>query len=248
VSRLRTFARTTTKRSARSSSPMSACSTRWATRTRTIARLRKILFGPKTEKTAAVTGRPLPEGVRDAEASPVTASKGDGNGNTEGQGDSPTSCQAGGHGRNGANTYTGAEKIEVAHPVRFSRATPARPAKRDGLQTQRPGVLVRLVGQTPVGAKVYYLQKLRCNLCRQGFYGDSPEAAGEEKYDPTVASMIALLKYGSGCLSIASRGCKGRWHSLASLDAMGPCPRLGRARRAGLRGTRAASRPRRRSV
>ena len=68
-----------------------------------------------------------------------------------------------------------------------------------GLRTKRPGVLVRLVGQPPVGTKVYYLQKLRCNFCGVVFTADLPAGVDvEEKYAPTVGSMIALLKYGSG--------------------------------------------------
>lgn len=65
--------------------------------------------------------------------------------------------------------------------------------------TRRPGVLVRLVGQAPVKAMVYYLQKLRCNPCGALFTAKLPEGVdAEQKYDPTVGSMIALLKYGYG--------------------------------------------------
>jgi transposase len=59
-------------------------------------------------------------------------------------------------------------------------------------------VLVRIVGQAPVQAKVYELQKLRCNLCGKVFTPPAPEKVGEEKYDATAGSMIALLKYGTG--------------------------------------------------
>ena len=46
---------------------------------------------------------------------------------------------------------------------------------------------------------VYYLQKLRCNPCGAIFTAKPPEGVDpEEKYDPTVGSMIALLKYGYG--------------------------------------------------
>ena len=61
-----------------------------------------------------------------------------------------------------------------------------------------PGVLVRLTGQAPLQAKVYELQKLRCNLCGKVFTAEPPEGVGCDKYDATAASMIALLKYGSG--------------------------------------------------
>ena len=59
-------------------------------------------------------------------------------------------------------------------------------------------MLIRFVGQAPVQATVYQLQKLRCGLCGQLFTAEPPAGIGVEKYDATVGSMIALLKYGSG--------------------------------------------------
>ena len=58
--------------------------------------------------------------------------------------------------------------------------------------------MVRIKGQAPLEAKIYELQKLRCNLCGQVFTAAEPAEAGSEKYDATAASMIGLLKYGSG--------------------------------------------------
>jgi hypothetical protein len=57
---------------------------------------------------------------------------------------------------------------------------------------------VRLVGQAPLAATVYELDRLRCNLCGDVFTAPEPEGIGAEKYDETTAAMIALLKYGSG--------------------------------------------------
>jgi len=45
---------------------------------------------------------------------------------------------------------------------------------------------------------VYELQKLRCNLCGTIFTAEAPPDVGADKYDAESASMIALLKYGSG--------------------------------------------------
>ena len=53
-------------------------------------------------------------------------------------------------------------------------------------------------GQAPLQAKVWELERLRCNLCGEVFRAKAPEGMGERKYDETAASMIALLKYGSG--------------------------------------------------
>jgi transposase len=170
----------------------------------TIGRLRKMLFGAKTEKTAAVIGsgqssetpsspaddalpKSLPEG--NAETDPE--------GNAETNPQNATATPGKGHGRNGAAAYSGAEKIEV--PLASLQAGDPCPQCDGGTvyETNRPGVLVRLVGQAPVGAKVYYLQKLRCNLCGVVFTAKPPEGE-EKKYDATAGSMIALLKYGRG--------------------------------------------------
>ena len=63
---------------------------------------------------------------------------------------------------------------------------------------KEPKVLVRMVGQAPLAATVYALERLRCNGCGQVFTAQEPEGVGPEKYDETAAAMIAQLKYGSG--------------------------------------------------
>ena len=47
--------------------------------------------------------------------------------------------------------------------------------------------------QAPLGATVYELQKLRCNLCGTIFTARAPPGVGSQKYDAESASMIALL-------------------------------------------------------
>ena len=60
-------------------------------------------------------------------------------------------------------------------------------------------MLVRIVGQAPLAATVYSLERLRCGACGQVFTAQEPEDVGPEKYDDeTAAAMIAQLKYGSG--------------------------------------------------
>jgi hypothetical protein len=58
--------------------------------------------------------------------------------------------------------------------------------------------VVRLAGQPPVGGQRYELERLRCGLCGEVQTAPLPEEAGPNKYDPTVASIIALLRYGQG--------------------------------------------------
>jgi len=104
-----------------------------------------------------------------------------------------------GHGRNGAVAYRGAHKVQVPH-ASLRGGDPCPDSRCDGkVYPQRdPGVLVRIKGQAPIAATVYELERLRCNLCGTVFTAATPEGVGENKYDDTAASMIALLRYGSG--------------------------------------------------
>ena len=58
--------------------------------------------------------------------------------------------------------------------------------------------VVRLKGQPPVGGTVYQLERLRCHLCGHIHTAELPEEAGTQKYDATVPSIIAILRYGEG--------------------------------------------------
>ena len=180
-----------------------------------LARLRKLLFGLQTEKTKAVVGNsavvsnskdsppPSPETATVSVTEPVSSTSA-----AEVEVEAEKSPRPG-HGRNGADAYTGAEKIVVAHAsLQPGDACPSC-GKGTVYETGRPGVLVRLVGQAPIQAKVYELQKLRCNLCGEVFTASSPQGVGAEKYDATSGSMIALLKYGSGMPFNRNEGLQG---------------------------------------
>jgi len=156
----------------------------------TIDRLRKLLFGPSSEKTRDV----LPPAAPAPPASPPAAVPP----TTEPEGTEPAPAKRPGHGRNGAEAYEGAVKIPVTHESLKSGDHCPECTKGKVYEVAQPGVLVRITGQAPVQAKVYQLQKLRCHLCGKVFTAPPPEGIGAEKYDATSASMIALLKYGSG--------------------------------------------------
>jgi transposase len=160
-----------------------------------IRRLRQLLFGSRTEKTETVVG---PKNEAPKPAVPPDAAAGTEVNAGEGTTDvSNGAAVSKGHGRNGAEAYHGAVRIDVPHPS--LRAGDACPACGQGtVYDKAPGVLVRITGQPPLAATVYQLQKLRCHLCGQVFTADAPEEAGETKYDATAGSMIGLLKYGSG--------------------------------------------------
>ncbi len=155
----------------------------------TLTRLRKDLSinTKKTEKTAEV--------LKGADGAEPTQGN-----DEERSGEKPEKKKKKpkGHGRNGADAYEGAEKIEVPHES--LKPGDACPACQTGkvYVLRDPRKLVRITGQAPLQAKVYKLERLRCNLCGEVFGAKAPEGIREEKYDETSASMIGLLKYGSG--------------------------------------------------
>jgi transposase len=103
-----------------------------------------------------------------------------------------------GHGRNGANAFRGAEKVKISHSNLQSGNRCPDCGRGNVYEQKEPKVLVRIVGQAPLAATVYELERLRCNACGQIFTAEEPEGIGPEKYDETAAAMIAQLKYGSG--------------------------------------------------
>ncbi len=155
--------------------------------------LRRLLCHARTEKTEAVLeqagmqGSPSQRRLATGEASKKPAA---------------------GHGRNGAQAYRGARRIAVSHSSlhQGDRCPECQRGKVYPLHDL--GRLVRIEGQAPIAATMYELQKLRCNLCGEVFTAEVPEGVGEEKYDATAASMIALLRYGSGF----------PWNRLADLE------------------------------
>jgi transposase len=103
-----------------------------------------------------------------------------------------------GHGRNGAEAFRGARRVEIKHQ-KLTHGDRCPECRQGNVYAQKkPRVLVRVIGQAPLAATVYSLEQLRCGACGQVFTAQAPEGVGEEKYDESAAAMIAQLKYGSG--------------------------------------------------
>ena len=103
-----------------------------------------------------------------------------------------------GHGRNGADAYKKAERIKVSLDD-LKAGEPCRECQKGKLYpVKKAGTLVRFVGMAPLAAKIYEMEKLRCNLCGEVFTAKPPNNLGSEKYDETAGAIIATLKYGSG--------------------------------------------------
>jgi len=144
-----------------------------------LARLRQLLFGVQTETRKNVQKM---AGKAPA-AGPVAAQEQE---------------KRSGHGRIPAEAYTGAERIEVAHASLASGDPCPHAGCKGRVYAKDPRLLLRIQGGPPFRGTAYEQARLRCNLCGEVFLAALPEGVGAKKYDETVPSMAAVLRYGSG--------------------------------------------------
>lgn len=165
------------------------------------AEIYRILGTSKSEKTRKILRLLEMECATDAETASASGQSGS---ETSAPSAAPDGQQrtlapkkkAKGHGRNGADDYKGARQIPIALESR--KPGDRCPCGKGNLYQIDDSPLVRIVGQAPLRADVYRLERLRCNTCGDVFTAEAPEGVGSEKYDATSTAMVALMKYGSG--------------------------------------------------
>jgi hypothetical protein len=189
-----------------------------------LAKLRKLLFGKRTEKPARKPPQP-PDGSAD--------SGGDGGGKSDPPGDagSPAAgvadtrdgrqpdtktdaqTQSGeqtdvgsdgqkptprpGHGRLGAADYPGAERIFCPHD-QYRAGDRCPECTRGRLHRSRPLVRLRFRGQPLANVTRYELEQLRCGTCGALFVAHMPPEAGQETYDVSLKVNLAVAHYHLG--------------------------------------------------
>jgi hypothetical protein len=130
-----------------------------------LRRLRQMLFGVSTEKTDKLFPDPPQDEAAGDDQAAHTAAAG------------KERKRRPGHGRNGADSFTGAVKVCVAHGTRH-HGDRCPECLKGKLYTQpQPAVLVRIRGMAPLAATRYELERLRCNLCGEVFTAEAPRAS-----------------------------------------------------------------------
>lgn len=143
-------------------------------KSRSIMRLLRMIFGVKTERSKPVAKE---RANKDAGAEQPARKKG--------------------HGRNGVQDYSGARKLVVAHDC-LKHGDRCPECERGRVYRADPGIILNFFAVAPIQAILYLLEKFRCNLCGEIFTADKPPEASEKKYDESVGAMIALSRYGFG--------------------------------------------------
>ena len=161
-----------------------------------IKRLLKMLFGVKTEKKDKVLkNTDDPESADSKDSTPNNSSA---SGDADNALDDKPDIKPKGHGRNGADKYTGADRQFISHQeLQHGDPCPLCP-KGKIYNLKVPGIVVRICAQAPMSATIYDLEKLRCNLCGEVFTAKAPGNITGKHYDETAKAMLAILKYGCG--------------------------------------------------
>jgi transposase len=168
-----------------------------------VRRLRKLIFGPGSEKMKDVfpdndTGKSKDDADSKDDSGAEEKKTSAEEDAAKSKNDEEKKPKRKGHGRRGVKEYTGAEKEKIDHASLKAKDNCPECLKGKLYIQKEPATLVRVTGMAPLQAKVYELERLRCNLCGEVFTAKTPDGVGEDKYDNSAAAMIALLKYGCG--------------------------------------------------
>jgi len=171
-----------------------------------LSKLKRILFGKKTEKPAR-----KPKDPERGDDGGGHGSHGGGGSNeppggrTEGSSGPPPGGQSGaspakhsrGHGRRAAADYPGAETVICPHEA-YQRGDRCPLCERGRLYRLAPLVRLRFQGQ-PLGlATRYELERLRCGGCGGVFVAPMPPEAGQQTYATSLKVNLALAHYHLG--------------------------------------------------
>ena len=165
-----------------------------------IKRFRRMLFGARTESKDKVLKDHRASAADDppAGAGASAAAADDHAGNPGGKPPAPTPpAPRAGHGRNGAQAYCDSPVVEVAL-LELRAGDPCPQCAAGKVYDTPPRTIVKVVGQPPLAATVYKLQQRRCRLCDASFTAAMPAGVSAPKYAHSCASMLAVLRYGSG--------------------------------------------------
>lgn len=175
----------------------------------TIAQLKRIIFGSKTEKSKH-SDLNKERGSPEVRAQAALTSEDNVIENTAPSGeDQPinhlsvtaqssisTKPKAKGHGRIGADEYEPDEIIQVRHAsLKAGDHCPTDCGGKLYQRNDKPGGIIRVLGQSCAHVVRYDFDKLRCALCGTVFTAEAPSDFPPHKYDAYFKADLVIQKY-----------------------------------------------------
>lgn len=155
--------------------------------------LKKLLFGPRSEKRSASSsptgpGEPCSPGPSDQSPSTPGAPP-----------ESASARRRAGHGRRAAAEFTGAQTVVCRSPeFEPGTACPDRPCRGRLYESADPLVFIRLTGQPSLTATRYEQVVFRCSCCGARFAAPLPDDVAPEKWDASADVQIVVDRYAAG--------------------------------------------------
>jgi hypothetical protein len=173
-----------------------------------LSKLKKILFGKRTEKSNRKPKDPPDEPAEGGQKSDADTNKGmdaddtaaDQTDNSPGTDQTETGRgdrQPRGHGRLGIADYPGAEHICCSHD-QYQKGDVCPECQRGRLYPSRPLMRLRFAGQPLAKVTHYELEQLRCGACGDLFPAQLPPEAGQETYHVDLKVNLAVAHYHLG--------------------------------------------------
>jgi len=167
-----------------------------------VAKLKRILFGKKTEKRARPPKAPDGGGEGSDNGSDEGGSTHDpSSGSPPSSSGTPPSAsntaKARGHGRRAAADYAGAQTVFCPHPE-YHAGDRCPSCQRGRLYRSRPLVRLRFRAQPLAQVTRYELEQLRCGGCGALVVASMPPESGGETYDVSLKVNLALAHYHLG--------------------------------------------------
>lgn len=167
-----------------------------------LKRLKRLIFGPASDKRAARDSSSGDKSLNNAADSPADSDEQPGaqsGSDTVASSSLDQKPKRRGHGRMPASAYTGAKVVVCQHPNLKVGDSCLDPFCRGHLYPViPPTIFIQLTGQPLVGATRYEQEVLRCSACQERFTAPLPEGVAPQKYDASCDVSLALAKYGSG--------------------------------------------------
>ncbi len=145
-----------------------------------IARLKRILFGPRSDSRTPQNQASVPETEQSFPATTSSDEPSASAAKASTTAPEQTPRKPPGHGRRKASDYTGAQVVPCTDPT-LQVGDRCPHCAGHLYDTHEPSIFIRLTGQPVVGATRYEQQVLRCSGCQERFTAPLPEGVTPQK-------------------------------------------------------------------